>query len=271
MKRTIVLIAAALVLAGCADGGSSGTGITTARGNISSVTSALRSRSGPTAGIRVTIENTKISAETDPTGLFSLGGNFAGPVGMVFGLPDGSTSRLIITVPRGGEVTLGDVVVDGSSGQATAAVQSVRFGGLVRSTTCAEQLALMVSRRTPDDGNTYDVRLGTASVQDPAGNTLRCENLAAGDAVDVSGEVRREGEVEAHSVEVEDESHAGSGGGEESGSSSGSSGSGGTDDNSGPGGGDDLSGGNSGPGSETSGGESTSTEGETESGTSGPD
>jgi len=258
MKITIAIMALGAVLGGCADGGSSGTGITTARGNVSSVTSALRSRSGAVEGIQVTIENTPLSSDTDAAGLFSLGGNFAGPVGMLFALPDGSVARLVVTVPRGGALALTDVSVDGANGQASAAVQSVQFDGLVRTTTCAEQLAVMVSRRTPNDGNTYPVRLGAATVRDPSGNVLRCESLSAGDAVDVRGEVRREGEVEAESVDVEGHSNGGPGGG-------------GGDDgsNSGPGSGESGGGENEGPGSSGSGSGSSGDGGLDDGGVSG--
>jgi len=266
MKRTVTILALAFALGGCADGGSSGTGITTASGNVSSVTSALRARSGPTAGIRVTIEGTRFTSDTDPNGSFVVDGDYAGPVGMVFGLPDGSTARLVITVPRGGQLTLADVSVDGSSGQASAAVQSVQFGGLVDSTRCGEQLAVMVSRRTPDDGNKYDVRLGSATVRDSAGNVAGCTELSVGAAVDVHGEIRRQGEVEAESVEVE--SNSGEGSGDGSGSNSGpgstSSGSGSGDDGGSSGSDNSGSGGNSGPGG------GGSDDGGTSGGTSGP-
>jgi hypothetical protein len=171
----------------------------------------------------------------------------------------------VVTVPRGGDLTLTDVSVDGANGQASAAVQSVQFGGLVNTTTCAEQIAVMVSRRTPNDGNKYPVRLGAATVRDPAGNVLRCESLAAGDAVDVRGEVRHEGEVEAESVDVEGHSNSGAGGGGDGGSNSGpgSGGSGG----SGGGENEGLSSGGSGSGGSEAGSDDG---GKPEGGTSGP-
>jgi hypothetical protein len=220
MNKAAYLIVLAVLLVGCSDGGSSGTGITTASGNVSSVTSGLTERSGPFAGIRVTIANTTIASATDESGGFSLGGDFAGPVSMTFGLPDGSSASLTITVPRGGDVALTDVSVDGATGQATAKAQTVRFDGLVEQTTCSVGQALMVSRRTPNDGNKYTVDLRTASVRSATGSPLGCQNLSVGDAVDVRGAVRQEGEVEAESVDVENESHEGGDG--EGGGSTGS-------------------------------------------------
>lgn len=251
MKRRRMWLAPVclLVLAAC-DGGSSGTGITVAQGNVASAATALRSapragreRSrlarvldilrlegeararGPFEEIRVTIEGTSLSTESDAQGLFSLRGDFAGPVGMIFQLPDGGPSaRLVITVPRGGEVTLTNVHVDAGAGQASADSQRVRFGGLVRDTDCSRQLATMVSRQTPNDGNAYRVDLDAASVRDNAGNGLGCEDLTAGDAVDVDGEVNDDGDIEADSVELDDRSGPSGGGtnGRESGAKSGS-------------------------------------------------
>ena len=281
-RKSTGLVLALLLAVGAAacDGGSSGTGIaTTAQGNVASVNSArhttplsrrpptmlarvlgmLRFESeasalGPLEGIRVTIEGTSIETQTDAAGLFSLRGNFAGPVGMLLELPEGgSSARLLITVPRGGELTVTNVHVDARSGQATADSQHVRFGGLVNGTNCGRPAATMVSRETPNDGNTYTVDLGSASVRDSAGNPLGCANLTAGESVDVDGEVGSDGEVEARSVEVEDDSGGGDGGG---GMGSGEgSGDGGGATSGEDGSGSSGEGGTSGEGSHTSGGD----------------
>ena len=257
MNKAAHLIALAALLVGCSDGGSSGTGITTASGNVSSVTSGLTARSGPIPGIRVTIANTTIASATDASGRFSFAGDFAGPVSMTFGLPDGSSASLVVTVPRGGEVALTDVSVDAVTGQATAKAQTVRFDGLVEGTTCSVEQALMVSRHTPNDGNKYTVDLRTASVRSAAGSPLGCQNLSVGDAVDVRGAVRQQGEVEAESVDVDNESHDGGGDGEGGGSTSWSAS------------GDEGKGGGEGHGgSSTSGGSGGGTSGE-DGGTSG--
>jgi hypothetical protein len=241
-RKSTGLVLALLLAVGAAacDGGSSGTGIATiTQGNVASVNSARRttpvnrrpptmlarvlgmlrfeseaSALAPLEGIRVTIEGTSIETRTDAAGFFSLRGNFAGPIGMLLELPEGgSSARLLITVPRGGELTVTNVHVDARSGQATADSQHVRFGGLVNGTNCSRSTATMVSRETPNDGNTYTVDLGSASVRDPAGNAIGCANLTSGESVDVDGEVGSDGEVEARSVEVEEGSGGGDGGG----------------------------------------------------------
>ncbi len=272
------------VIAGC-DGGSSGTGISTAAlGNVASVRTALRptlERSrptmvarwlgwlrlehealarGPLEDIRISIEGTTLSTQTDAQGHFVVNGNFAGPVSMIFELPDGGRANLVIVVPRGGEVTLTNVRLDGRTGQATADSQRVRFAGLVHGTDCPQGSALMVSRATPTDGNTYTVLLDSATVRDQSGNSLACVNLSAGQSANVDGDVQGDGDVQAQSVEVESESIGGGNSGPGSGGANSSEHEGGSGSEDGSGGeGSGEGGGKGGSGGE--GGESSSGEG----------
>ena len=288
MKHTLskLTLAASLAIAigGC-DGGSSGTGISTAAlGNVASVSTALRPASGaarptmiarllgwlrperealargPLEDIGVTIEGTTLSTRTDAQGQFTLRGNFAGPAGMIFDLPDGGSARLVVVVPRGGQVTLTNVHLDASTGQATADNQHVRFGGVVNGTDCQRDVATMVSSETPTDGNTYTVLLGGAVVRAPSGNALTCGNLSAGQSADVDGEVLSDGDVEAQSVDVERESENEGGDGSGGGGTSGSEPEGGS---SGEGGGTEGGGRDGGgtSGSSSDGGETSSGEG----------
>ena len=153
----------------------------------------------------MTIEGTRLGVLTDPQGQFGLSGDFAGPIGMVFEPPDGGRARLVVTVPRGGALTLSDIHLDGRTGRATVDDQRVRFDGLVDATDCGRSSARVVSRRSPDDGNHYTVRFVGTTVRDRSGAAVGCADLAPGAEVDVDGEVRREGEVEAESVEVQRE------------------------------------------------------------------
>ena len=233
------------------------TGITTAQGNVASAATALRgaprlgrptafvrlwqamrwatdaNARGPLEDIRVTIEGTSLGVQTDPQGQFGLSGDFAGPVGMVFELPDGGRARLVVTVPRGGALTLTNIHLDGRTGRATVDEQRVRFDGLVDATDCGRSSARVVSRRSPDDGNHYTVRFVGTRVRDRSETAVGCADLAPGAEVDVDGEVRREGEVEAESVEVKDRGSGGRGGkasGDGRESSAGSQGAGGGED-----------------------------------------
>jgi hypothetical protein len=181
---------------------------------------------GPLEGIRVSIEGTALSTQTDLQGQFDLRGDFAGPVPMIFQLPDGGQASLVIVVPRGGELTLTNVHLDGRTGSATVDNQHVQFGGLVNGTNCSQSSTTMVSSATPTDGNTYTVLLDSATVKDQNGNSLACANLSAGQSTNVDGEVQVDGAVQAQSVEVEHEpGDEGSGGSVASGSGSGHRGS----------------------------------------------
>lgn len=265
----VKLLALGVVLCGCtSDGGSSGTGLTTVRGNVVSAQTASLPSARPVTwlarlrallafsgtaiaqnsieGIRVSIEGTNIVGRTDANGLFLLGGDFAGPVGMRLERPDDALSaRLVIVVPNGGALTLSNVRVDG--GQVVVDSQRVAFDGVVLSTDCAISLAEMASRRRPDDGNIYRVHLAEASVRDAAGLPLACSALRGSEIVRVDAAVRPDGELDADEVKVdddqsslrdEDDDNSGPGGDD-----------GDDDDNSGPGSGDDGGGGdNSGPG-----------------------
>lgn len=260
--RSILLLGSmactAATFGGC-DGGSSGTGITTAQGNVGSAVAALRHQpSSPLArlwhalaptgvaharggleDIRVRIENTRIEGRTDASGAFHVRGDFAGPIGMLFELPDSDVVlRLVITVPRGGTLTLSGIRLDGRSRRVTVDAQSVQFAGLVSAADCPRGTVSLVSRRSPHDGNVYAVDLAGASVQSTSGGALACASLTPGRAVDVEGDVGTDGRVEARSVEVDDDrgepgdsrsggsgSSGGTGGGSSAGEDGGSSGS----------------------------------------------
>jgi hypothetical protein len=260
------LFASSLLLAAsCSlDGGSSGTGITTAQGNVASAETALRRL--PTAstwlarlrravaletvafartaveGIRVTIEGTDDSATTDANGFFAVHGDFAGPVGMLLERPeDGLSARLVITVPAGGLLTLSNVRIAGST--LTVDSQHVEFDGVVTTTDCPNDATEVVSEDRPDDGHRYRVSLRDSTVRDASGNPLACSQIAGGDVLRVEGDVRGDGTFDADDVEVRDDDHSGAGGGDDDGDDREDGGG----DNSGPGGDGDDDGGSSGP------------------------
>jgi hypothetical protein len=247
--------AASVALASCSmDGGSSGTGVTTAQGNVASAQSALRrptERSNWLArlgdllrlegsavarsaveGVRVSIEGTDFAATSDSNGFFAVQGDFAGPVGMRLEREDGLSARLVIVVPNGGLLTLSNVRIDGNT--ATVDGQRVQFDGVVDSTDCGRGIVQMVSRRRPQDGHRYTVHVERSAVRDANGNPIACGDLRGGQAVRVDGDVREDGGFEADDVEVDDDDRSGPGGENDG-------------DNSGPGGGDDDSSGG-GPG-----------------------
>src|SRR5262245_39167737 len=180
--RVALLLPFVLVLAGC-DGGSRGSGITTAEGTVENIQTALLapSRTPPlwswstfrrwltfegraeaqagVAGIRVLIEGTSIEDETNAEGAFSLRGDFEGDVTIRFELPmTGATASLAINAPAGGILTLDRIHIDARSGQATPQSQTVRFDGVVTGIQCAaSRLQLVSSQRSPTDTDVYDV------------------------------------------------------------------------------------------------------------------
>ena len=207
-----------LALAAC-DGGSRGSGITTAQGNVESVQTALLAptRRPPldrwarlwswirpegraeaeagVAGIRVLVEGTMIEDETDGAGSFKLRGNFEGDVVIRFERPgSGSSARASVNAPAGGTLTLENIHVDELSGEATADNYGVAFEGLVLSSDCTTSRLELVSRhRNPADTDVYDVRLADSSIHDVNGAPLGCQDLRGGDAVRLAGSVNDDG------------------------------------------------------------------------------
>ncbi len=220
MKCTRIALALALVgaLAGC-DGGSRGSGITTAEGNVESVQTALHAPAAATrlgrlaslwrwlapertaeadaglGGIRVLVEGTMVEDETDGDGSFSLRGDFEGDVVIRFEVPaSGMSARIPVNAPAGGVLTLESVHLDTTSGAATAETQSVVFDALVAGADCVASTLDLVSRhRNATDTDVYAVRLQDSSIREIDGTPLSCPDLHEGDAVDVRGSVNDDG------------------------------------------------------------------------------
>lgn len=231
-----------LFVASCAssDGGSSGTGLTTARGNVTAVRSAglhrplpgreprllaelrdlLRLESPVNAGsnlggIHVSIEGTQVAGRTDTDGTFDIRGDFGGRVGLRFQRPeDGIDARLVVPVPRGGTISLSNVRIDGSGGTAAADKEGIQFRGILSQTDCTNGLAIVVSELSPNDGNRFTVHLNGAMLRDRRGQAITCPDLRGGDVIDVNGDVRSDGDYDASSVDdSSEEQTTGNGGG----------------------------------------------------------
>ena len=221
MKHVRIALLLLLVLAlGACDGGSRGSGITTAEGTIASVQTALlpappraravgrlallrrwlmlespaEAQSG-VGGIRVLIEGTSIEDETDGSGAFSLRGSFEGYVTMRFELPgSGAVARISLNAPAGGVLTLDGVHIDAPSGQATAQRKTVVFDGIVAGSDCSGSMLQLVSRqRSATDTDVYDVELEGSSIRDAGGSPLPCQALRVGDPVHLDGAVNDDG------------------------------------------------------------------------------
>jgi hypothetical protein len=217
--RVALLLPFVLGLAGC-DGGSRGSGITTADGTVESIQMALLGPShapalggwattfrrwltfegraeaqAGVAGIRVLIEGTSIEDETNAEGAFSLRGDFEGNVTIRFELPTtGATASIAINAPAGGVLTLDRIHIDARTGQATPQSQTVRFDGVVTSIQCAaSMLQLVSSQRSQTDTDVYDVSLEGSSIRDANGLPLPCEALRSGDHMRLQGTVNDDG------------------------------------------------------------------------------
>jgi len=205
MKQTLALLAIGLLLGGCAtDGGSSGTGITTAEGNVAGITTAmaaaLSGRAGELAaqgdlgGIRVSVEGTDIAADTDPSGAFRVRGDYDSVVTLLFArAQDQLAARLQVNVPAGGTLTLNDVELDAASGKALPQSQSVVFDGTIVAVDCGPGELRFVSQQSPDDGDQYAVVLAGSSIVDAMGAPVPCTLLAPGEDARVSGAVNDDG------------------------------------------------------------------------------
>ena len=151
-QRRWLMLPLLLAAAACgSDGGSSGTGITTATGNVASV--MLSQPSGAPgmgrqatrtaaavdlAGIDVSIEGTSAADRTDAAGQFVLRGNFDGDVTLRFQrAQDRIDASLATNIPAGGTLNLHDVQIDNQTATATASSATVEFDGLISEIDCA--------------------------------------------------------------------------------------------------------------------------------------
>jgi hypothetical protein len=200
----LAVLAAGLLLCSCAsDGGSSGTGITTAEGNVVSVLRAAAAMSPAPrdvrldealGGIRVSVEGTDIAGETDSSGAFRVRGDYDSEVTLLFArAQDGLAARLAVNVPAGGTLTLVDVALDAASGTAQPQHQGVDFDGTIVAVDCAAGELQLVSQQRPDDGDHYVVLLASSTVVDAMGADVPCARLTPGEDAHVVGAVEPDG------------------------------------------------------------------------------
>lgn len=222
--RVAALLPLTVTLWACAEGGSRGSGISTeVLGNVESVqtaaaaSSALRTvqRAGHgddarvTAGIEgidVTIAGTGIWSRTDPSGNFSLRGDFEGMITLVFQLPQGGgQAQIALNVPAGGQLTLDNVTVDAPRGAAVVETQAVAFEGIITGIDCQSLiLTLVSSHHGAEDVDQYALRLDTSSVLDAQGEPVACTDLSAGQQARVQGFVNPDGTFGDATVDLED-------------------------------------------------------------------
>lgn len=217
-RRLALLLAVSIgVAAGGCDGGSSGTGITTAQGNVASIAAALGLAGGmnraantgmvvavassmhPAAsdsleGIQVSVEGTQISGETNAQGFFHMSGDFDSDVTFLFErASDGLSARLRANVPAGGTLTMNDVHIDTAQGVAVPQKEDVEFAGLISSIDCPGERLVLVSAQKPTDGDQYVVVLAGSTVKDANGAPVSCDALKVGESAQTSAIVNPDG------------------------------------------------------------------------------
>lgn len=216
-------------IGGC-DGGSSGTGITTVQGNVANVdlpagrfagaadhpvsmrgtgdgAAAASQNPGSLGGIRVSIEGTEISAETDSRGIFRVRGDYDSEVTILFSrAADDLMARLNVNVPAGGILTMTDVQIDAARGSVVPARQGVEFAGLISAVDCEAETLVLVSAQKPDDGDQYIVLLTGSSIRTQSGEPVPCSALAGGDSVEARAVVNDDGTFGEAEIVVEADS-----------------------------------------------------------------
>jgi hypothetical protein len=232
--RPASLLPLILTLWACAEGGSRGSGISAeVLGNVESVQTAAAPRApevGSTRlladwgaflplplehiaragtgveGIRVTVEGTNARGETDANGNFSLQGNFESDIRVVFQVPaGGGNAQITLNVPAGGRLTLNNVVLDTQREKAIAETQDVDFDGIITQVDCTRlTLALVSTQHSPEDVDTYTVRLDTSSVHNAQGDMVACADIAVGEQATVQGVVNPDGTFGHGTVDLAD-------------------------------------------------------------------
>ncbi len=231
--RPAALLPLMLALSACADGGTRGSGIsTTVLGNVAHVQTAARPAPPRVAsagllaewraifqlqivgvarartdveGIHVAVEGASAHARTDANGDFSVQGDFAGSITVVFELPDaGGRAQIDLNAPAAGRLTLNNVAVHTQSGEASAESQDVDFEAIITGVYCQSlTMGLVSSQQGPDEAEQYTLRLETSSVRDADGNLLACEDIPEGVRATVQGKVNPDATFCHATVELE--------------------------------------------------------------------
>lgn len=201
--RPAALLPLILTLWACAEGGSRGSGISTAvLGNVESV----RTAGTGVGGIRVAVEGTSARSVTDTSGTFSVDGSFEGQIHLVFQVPDGGgEAQIALNVPAGGRLTLNNVVIDTEQGEAVAETQDVDFDGTITGVDCSHlTLALVSTHHAPDDVDEYVLQLATSSVRNAQGGIVPCADIRVGEQAMVQGVVNPDGTFGHATVDLAD-------------------------------------------------------------------
>jgi hypothetical protein len=190
MKRIILLLIALLAAAwaaGCggtiSDGGQSGTGISTIRGNVV----AAMGTQLELADIRVSVTDTTLTTHTDAGGRFELRGSTSGAAELRFERArDGLFARTDVVIPAGGVLELSEVELDPDDDEARPRMRRVEFEGFVASLDCAGGTIVMVAKED-EAGSEFTVDVASATIR-ADDMRVTCGDVRVGDRVQVEAE-----------------------------------------------------------------------------------
>jgi hypothetical protein len=209
--KRLAVLPLVMLLASCStDGGSSGTGITSAEGNVAGVRQGAAISALTTStitaveGIDVIVAGTSAVGETDAAGRFVVRGKFEGRVTLSFHRAgDGLAAHMTIIVPAGGTLTLRNVQIDVGSEAAVAESQHAVFDARVVAVDCGARTLSLASVGGDEGGDAYTLDLDGSFVHDGDGIAVDCGGLQRGDRVHVEGAVRADGTFGEADVGVE--------------------------------------------------------------------
>jgi hypothetical protein len=152
--------------------------------------------------IRVSIDGGDAHGQTDVNGVFSVVGRYFGATTLHFDREeDNLHAQISLGVPNGASLFLRDVVLEGSTGRATAAAEDLTFDGVVVDKRCLRK-QIQVASRYEVGGQSYVVDLAESVVSDASGKPLLCRELRKGEEAVVEGLVQPDGTIAGSNVTV---------------------------------------------------------------------
>jgi hypothetical protein len=189
MARWVTCLAFTAIFVGCAaDGGPTGTGISTINGNVIAVESSTGTTQPTTTAVQVTIDEVPgIEDTTNADGEFELNGAFSGLL-MVRFTALGVSVAQPLDVPAGSTIVLEDIAI-GPGAIRVRAARQLGFFGTVALVDCVAG-DLLVDDRAPLR-NQFLVRVVPDTILvDGDGNSVPCSALKTGEPVAIEGVIR---------------------------------------------------------------------------------
>jgi len=201
--RWLIFLTLTTILAGCVDGGPTGTGLSTSiSGNLIEVEFPAGTSPATVAAVQVTIDEVpEVEGATDDAGDFEIVGTFSGLLNVRFTTGDVSVAQLL-DVPAGSSIVLQDVAIGPHTIRMRAARQLGFFGTIALADCVAGDL--LVDDRAARS-NQFLVRLDAQTLLvDGDGKPVSCSGLEIGKPVAIEGVIRlADRTIEALTVTVD--------------------------------------------------------------------